>query len=171
MLSNGSPRHCATSSTRPYRQQSTGTVEHHRLNELLNVPRCQTEILVCARGAFGTNAQDDVEGDHRQVAGFVTASKCDPCHSRPTNLLCVQLVGLTKESGARDTAVLDSLRAKGEDRKQRILSVAQRPRPQRVAEYTAGPDRRRAGVSPAGLRILQLQEQLLPRRARRPRRR
>jgi alkylation response protein AidB-like acyl-CoA dehydrogenase len=56
------------------------------------------------------------DGDHWIVNGaktFITGRRrsqrksleCDPCHRRQTNLLCVQLVGWTKESGARNSAV------------------------------------------------------------------
>lgn len=61
---DSSPRHCATSSTSPYRQPSSGSAQHRLRRDWLNVPRCQRKISICARGATRStcivNGIDDV---------------------------------------------------------------------------------------------------------------
>ena len=61
---DSSPRHCATSSTSPYRQPSSGSAQHPLRRDWLNVPRCQRKISLCARGATRStcivNGIDDV---------------------------------------------------------------------------------------------------------------
>ena len=61
---DSSPRHCATSSTSPYRQPSSGSAQHRLRRDWLNVPRCQRKISLCARGATRStcivNGIDDV---------------------------------------------------------------------------------------------------------------
>lgn len=50
MRLSGWPMRSATSSTRPFRQLSSGSAQRHRPNQPLSVPRCKRKIQISARG-------------------------------------------------------------------------------------------------------------------------